>query len=385
MKVLFAFAFIIACLSVSCKSRQSESQTKEDFLFDIKSNEDPVFVLVGGNASCASGSFNIASPMGHVASKGTDGMGMEKEFKLLLSSFEEKRDASEAIVPLQWVKSCFRGVRDGRTIVFKSIHDRRDLITSVDSVAPGAAIPESEYEAWFGPLVAKIKTVSEMGGKERPVLMIGHSFGGWLAMQLVQRLPRGRVRGLVTFDPISLKHCTPDVYATSVENYRDALNSRPEEQRDKVNAEALAVQNSAEGCREFPKDIDVKQLLQFVGADAWFHYYQTKDILLHSGPNEFSRNFYKSQFIEGAENTNRVTITAPNHSKAARDDRAWTEMRNLFLERAGLKAAYNDLVWDKGLKQRKTIDEQSGTMMSLTGDEQAGNVNLEDGLMFIDQ
>jgi len=383
-----AASLTLICIMVllgSCKQRRADSRQNEDFTMDIKSNADPVLVLVGGNASCANGTFNLSAPLGHIASRGTEGMSMDEEFRILVASFEESRLVSGKISPVDWVKTCFRGVRDGRSIVFKGRNDIRESMTSVSDVEAGAEVPEEKYAAWFAPIVDKIVAVADAGGAKRSVLLIGHSFGGWLAMQLVMRLPQGRVRGLVTIDPISRKYCTPDIYATAAENYRGQVSELDAEKTDRAQIESIALKNAAAGCREFPKDVDPNKIVNHIGMDAWFNFYQAKDILLHSGPANLSRNFLSDQFIESSASTNRASITAPNHVKAARDDRLWNELRKLFFERTGLRAAYNDIAWKQMQTRNKSTEDDKRSMMALTGENPENGVNLDDALMFVDQ
>jgi len=119
--------------------------------------------------------------------------------------------------------------------------------------------------------------------------------------------------------------------------------------------------------------------------DAWFNFYQAKDILLHSGPANLSRNFLSDQFIESSASTNRASITAPNHVKAARDDRLWNELRKLFFERTGLRAAYNDIAWKQMQTRNKSTEDDKRSMMALTGENPENGVKLDDALMFVDQ
>ncbi len=113
---------------------------------------------------------------------------------------------------------------------------------------------------------------------ENPVLaVIGHSYGGWTAMDFMRQLARFYPAPyLATIDPISRKNCTPDVIA------QDAY-----------------YKNFKGECQTAPRDFDKWELDDILGKAQynWYNYYQTSSRYLHSGPLSDSQNQIKNREV----------------------------------------------------------------------------------------
>ena len=104
------------------------------------------------------------------------------------------------------------------------------------------------------------------------VFLVGHSYGGWTAMESVLKLDsRSKVVGLITLDPISRTNCTP--------------------------AEFLS---TGRGCLEAPADFGATGLSAIAQRSGyWGNYYQTASPVLHSGPITGAQNVLEPYSTDG--------------------------------------------------------------------------------------
>ena len=120
-------------------------------------------------------------------------------------------------------------------------------------------------------IVSRIEELSE--NYRRPIYVIGHSHGGWLAMQVVEALRQPISDGiLTTVDPISFVECNSATYADAI-----LLTSigRPWGGWDRLAP-----------CRRAPGDFtqpDIDRINSRLPPDSWKHYYQQHFLPLHSG------------------------------------------------------------------------------------------------------
>jgi hypothetical protein len=106
-----------------------------------------------------------------------------------------------------------------------------------------------------------VEKLAKSGGP-RVTHVIGHSYGGWNAMQLVKGANSGlTLASLTTIDPISPVNCRP----TNI-----MINNDPNE----------AGQTA---CKEAPSDVTISERLGIAKkAGSWNNFYQTENITLHS-------------------------------------------------------------------------------------------------------
>lgn len=144
-------------------------------------------------------------------------------------------------------------------------------------------------------------------GKQAAVHLLGHSYGGYLAMRLALALPESlKPRYLATVDPISLVGCPASSFVQSL-----AMSERS-------GSEAVA------GCVSAPHDLRPSYDNIAGSVDYWENFYQDNFGYLHS------------EDIPVAEANYRVTI-GRNHASAhwliADDTRVWRTINRSVLSR----------------------------------------------------
>lgn len=210
--------------AVSCSTEQSES----DLSTQPRTRPNPVIITMGGYNSCGEDIRGNSTPIGN--ERWTKGATLSEKF---------------AGVTSLWIRSCF---------------DKWGYVRYIWSGEPNI-IRATQISDLTG-FVSRIAVLSAQG--RNPVFMIGHSYGGWMALEIARQLPEHvNVAGISTNDPISPRHCTPL-------NYVAALG-------DPIGALA--------GCRRAPSDITNEmrtQVLARIPTGAWRHYYQRNFIPLAS-------------------------------------------------------------------------------------------------------
>jgi pimeloyl-ACP methyl ester carboxylesterase len=94
------------------------------------------------------------------------------------------------------------------------------------------------------------------------VAVIGHSYGGWTAMEVAANLsPKATLATLITIDPISRSLCTPDVMSNSA-----------------------VTKNFDTDCQRAPQDFSPKVLASVAkrAKGQWYNFYQLSAQYLHS-------------------------------------------------------------------------------------------------------
>ena len=245
-----------------CKPRTDVSRAASFDGVGPAQNVAPLLLLVGGNASCASGKRTFVTGLtGHIASEGPEGMSMEAEFKAFSNILS--KSLSESLGPtalnLPWIKTCFRLLEDGREIAFMSSKAGKAEKTVIKNTKAGGEISSADLDAWFQPIISRIEELRMTDdNKERPIIIAGHSFGGWTSMQLVDRLPARSVTVLTTMDPISRKTCTPERVSRAVNGFLSNYAEKELKSKTETEKEAVALEFADAGCRAFPPDIDTE-------------------------------------------------------------------------------------------------------------------------------
>jgi len=202
----------------------------------------PVVVVIGGYDSCTYNQAGDISPFG--GNFNSEGVRFVNGMQGALATINRG---------VRWVFSCF------------SKHSALYAQDNSDHSIAGS-------DSWdLNLIIDRIERQSE--NYKRPVYIIGHSHGGWLAMQIALNLRKPLTGGyLATIDPISLVECNAATYA-------DALLWTV---LSPVGGwEALAP------CRRAPGDMGtwgVNQIKKNIPPGSWKHYYQTNFRPLHSGP-----------------------------------------------------------------------------------------------------
>ena len=202
------------------------------------------------------------------------------------------------------ILSCFN---ISGNLYYNEIGFSRPYVTEEDPVQTMVDLILEETDEW---------------GPTAPVYFVGHSWGGWLAMQVVKQLgDRVKVGGLITVDPISPDYC-------SISDYLSAI-------ADWGMGDAIA------GCLVAPPDVAPSfraSLVRILGRN-WFHYYQLDFPFLHStafdGAHQPAGSFDMSSFLSIFPGGSRASMFA--HAEIAFLSAVWTTAEQLMLNDLGLE------------------------------------------------
>ncbi len=147
-------------------------------------------------------------------------------------------------------------------------------------------------------LIAKLEHEISLT-KNKSVLLLGHSYGGWLAMKSVLSLATPiKIAGFITLDPISQVDCKPHQFGTRL---------------------ALQVlgEPSLPGCQRAPSDISAEDRGKIAARSPyWWNLFQTATPELHSGP-----------ILEAVHNEfvsyDNITYKGTAHGHMQEDPRVW--------------------------------------------------------------
>jgi hypothetical protein len=225
-----SYTLMLAILLSSSGCNTSESE-----LSALESETAPLLVLSGGFGSCGVGSQ---------AGQDTPDprtMDVNKNLKKIVTDLE-----SNGVKNVATAISCFPIALVGAS---RSVY----YVTSDEPEVVKLGIRQDFYDA-----VEKLAK----SGVPRVTHVIGHSYGGWNAMQLVKGASNGlTLASLTTIDPISPVNCRP----TNI-----MINNDPNE----------AGQTA---CKEAPSDVTNSERLGIAKkAGSWNNFYQTDNITLHS-------------------------------------------------------------------------------------------------------
>jgi pimeloyl-ACP methyl ester carboxylesterase len=137
------------------------------------------------------------------------------------------------------------------------------------------------FEDLFTELQKKVSAI------ENPsVYLVGHSYGGWLAMQLASSLDKkANIRLLATIDPISRVTCGTDNFTKWGIDGLFSGNWFAEE---------------IEGCDSYPKDISAANRSAIKKRTVnWVNYFQTSYRILHSSAIPEAHENIERSFIKG--------------------------------------------------------------------------------------
>ncbi len=238
---------------------------------------EPLYVLISGYHSCNTPIAN--DPL--VLSTSNN------------SAYSILRDAVlKAGHPFEYVEACVNGEIEPV---------QQDLMLRMSSSAKAASDNPIEEVAFQPPfrdaIVSLSKYVDDVAQQTKSdrIYVVGHSYGGWLAMKLALKLREGlSFLELITLDPISPLDCTPESFISSEDN---------------------------RGCKEAPSDVASDERKNIRNrAGHWLHFYQSQFYILHSGPYAEASNTVANQKI-------RVPVVNPFmndfHKEIGRDPALW--------------------------------------------------------------
>lgn len=208
---------------------------------------ETLFVVMGGYTSCGKGNPEPA------------GIGMYQPFMKMLES-ARKTDPN---MKFHYLISCFN-----------SDAPPTGPTKYIISTEPGRVLKGNATV-----LMNEIERIAD--GKEISVFIAGHSYGGYQAMYLAQKLKlSSKIQGLYTVDPIG------------------------------PSCNAFQVIMGGKACKSAPTDLNNKLIQENVVA--WQNFYQNQDTWLHSGPIAEAVNMH-------------VKYRGP-HTQIDSDDRTWTSI-----------------------------------------------------------
>ncbi len=190
----------------------------------------PVLAFFGGYTSC--GTSDSGDPS-------------NQDLKTFFDATQKALEKKSGVEP-KFMLTCF-------TLAYESVRYRMSGEDGVkDKLIAGM---EADFEDLIGTI-------------ENPeVLLVGHSYGAWTAMDVALKLPPGvKLKGLVTLDPISHEDCvTNDVIASGFE--------------------------PVPGCTRAPTDFGQEKIQSLSESTEWLNYYQEQVSFLHSGEIKGAKNF----------------------------------------------------------------------------------------------
>lgn len=169
-----------------------------------------------------------------------------------------------------------------------------------------ASEPRKVYEGDVDTLVKAIHfEASQINTKI--VYLVGHSHGGWLAMQSALKMASSiEIRGLATLDPISRLDCNVTKFAKAY--FRSAFDLKPEP-----------------GCTRAPQDITSAQYERIAARVGWWkNIFEVDSVFLHSSTIHHSDNTMLDYVVGSI-----FEIFKP-HLRIDADTRGWSEFDHLM-------------------------------------------------------
>lgn len=196
----------------------------------VASTSKALFVILGGWNSCSMGGF------------------FDSGAEFLKA--ELKRGVS-----YRFIASCYAKLDDA--VYYISSENVTDLIATTPQKFSATVNYKAEFTA------------------TKNIYALGHSYGGWLAMNLARYLPHSAMlKGLVTLDPISKINCTPTQLFGSY--MRSQLEPWPHA-----------------GCVEAPSDFTASERASISSrAGFWQNFYQNASVYLHSSNIVGAKNYF---------------------------------------------------------------------------------------------
>jgi hypothetical protein len=234
---------IIQFIFIGCGTNQQINSRLSD-----QNNPAPLFVVMGGNTTCRD-SQGVKTPKG---------MDMINEVKSLMRSWQDKFGTEP-----NYLISCYAETAD--------VH----------------YYGNSDHETLHHGTRAQFRdAVNDQAQQGGAIFLIGHSYGGWLAMKTVYELAGDlEFTGLFTIDPISRKTC----------NYESPL-----------------------GCISAPEDIIPFQRTKIRRkTQKWLNFYQSETWYLHS-----------SHILQAHAN---FIIPKP-HTDIDTEESVWLRIKNTVLQ-----------------------------------------------------
>jgi pimeloyl-ACP methyl ester carboxylesterase len=280
---LFVIVTSFANFGVSAYSLANEPQTSLSLMTasDPKDNSKSVLLLqAGGFATCLR-----TVPSGY-ANGAPYGVFRYKTFD------EIRNELSASGYEVYQIVSCFYA--DGNVVTFYSDQD-----------------PSRKFEMSVSDY---IKYVVDLASIQRfeSVSVMGHSYGGWLSLQLASALAwKTDVRLLASIDPISPKQCNIQLF---VQQFAGISLNR-----------MRGIPAPVTGCQRSPEDLSTTQKLSLKGAvRRWINYYQQDFLPLHSAAMADANLNEEVRYSKSLANH--------SHRRIFFDPQVWAKIRSALAE-----------------------------------------------------
>lgn len=170
----------------------------------------------------------------------------------------------------------------------------------------------------LGNFLAKLGPLLDQNGIQK-VAIIGHSFGGYTAIQAAKHLVNGnhkvQLSLLVTLDPISMNQCLPEVFSKGIQ----AKNGLP----GCTNAPGINMNDAT---------INKSDMEKIASKVPWFNYWQGVDRYLHSSPIDIG-DIQNIEIVHNRTNTegigNHVFYSFPDD----RNNPQWPKTSDEIIEK----------------------------------------------------
>ncbi len=274
--------------------------------FSEEKEPAPLYVVMGGFNSCRSP--KQIGPVPTYKTMSPHEMGMLHDFDCHVRNPSEKAlvDAKVETEQPKTIVTCFGPT--GNPIIYGV--SPQNAKAPLSRVTVGSNGKLADNGLW--------DLIRTEAGK-RPVILIGHSYGGWLATQAALNLdPAVKVKGIVTIDPISRVHCPVSSFAAGVGirtfNYVRGIAPPP----------------PVAGCVSAPSDVDEDAQKKITARTEFsLNIYQKSQSTLHSDELKlFKKNIVVEDLKLNEERQKKfpVLFTEP-HNLIWQDDAVWGHIR----------------------------------------------------------
>jgi hypothetical protein len=271
------------------------SSTKNVSEVDSQTKPAQALLVFGGYTSCGINEENKISPLSIKAAMGST----LKIFTSLRNHLQQK------------------GVKDLKLVLSCYFIDPEKTYFHHSALGSGPSLSMSPDD-----MIRNLDEVLGASGSAKPELhIIGHSYGGWTAMEFVRKLKdQYRIRTLITLDPISRHDCNPSLILEFFNTLKQPLE--------------YDTQLVPQGCRQSPKDRNYPSATLAAMAekvDRWVNYYQTTSRYISSSAIEVAENIDLSRRYSeetDAAKFNRDTVNS--HAEFLWDETLINDMKKIL-------------------------------------------------------
>jgi hypothetical protein len=300
----FAISWVVgslllaSCASTAVRGRSASKKKPAEIQQQVdKASTDPLTKEPGQQGTkndsakelmiWAAGGWNSCVATQKVPEPGPLGMNMFKNFGPMIQKLREKHPDFK----INYVASCFRP--DIRSVRY------------IDSSKPENTKVESKDS--FHEIVEEY-----VSNPKQPLIVLGHSYGGWLTMKALAKLSSLEIPLFISIDPISPKTC-------HVESVWQWI-------ADKLKGKSL--KETDIGCRRSPTDILTEERNQIrSNVSEWYNVWQQDTFdALHADPIEQANNIEIKQ---------DASLAANGHINLGLNKKVWEKLEVIVSKTIG--------------------------------------------------